>query len=94
MNASNALALYFAALLACSTAGAAAEEAWPSHSDRRHPQHHYRAATVHRLPSARAPSEGTANYQAPVARLLVTNDSDGMSRDPEDCNKGCLGSSE
>jgi hypothetical protein len=27
-------------------------------------------------------------------RPLVTNDSDGLSRDPEDCNKGCLDSSE
>jgi hypothetical protein len=94
MNASNALALCFAASLACSTSGAAAEEAWPSHPDRRHPQHHYRAVTSHRLPPARTPSQGAAIYERPVARPLVTNDSDGMSRDPEDCNKGCLGSSE
>ena len=24
----------------------------------------------------------------------VTNDSDGLSRDPEDCNKGCLGNTQ
>lgn len=27
-------------------------------------------------------------------RPIVTNDSDGLSRDPEECNKGCLDSSE
>ena len=94
MNVSNALALCFAASLACWTGSASADEAWPSHPDRRHPQHHFRAATTHRQPLARAPSQGAATSERPVARPLVTNDSDGMSRDPEDCNKGCLGSSE
>jgi hypothetical protein len=94
MNASNAFAVCFAASLACSTASTAAEEARPSHPDRRPPQHHFRATSAHRLPLARAPSEGAAIYERPVARPLVTNDSDGMSRNPEDCNKGCLGSSE
>jgi hypothetical protein len=88
MNASNVLAVCFAASLACSTASAAAEEAWP------HPQHHFRAATARRLPLSRATSQVPAIYERPVARPLVTKDSDGMSRDPEDCNKGCLGSSE
>jgi hypothetical protein len=32
--------------------------------------------------------------ERPVPRPLVTKDSEGLTRDPEDCNRGCLDSSE
>jgi hypothetical protein len=84
MNVSNALALSFAVSLACSAACDAAEDPSPSHAVRRHPHQHHQVTTARRLLAAQAPS----------LEPFVINDSDGMSRDPGDCNKGCLDSSE
>jgi hypothetical protein len=94
MNVSRALALAFAVSLVGSLYRVAAHGSLYSHHDPRRPDFHRRATAAHPISPARAPSQGASIHERPVARPLVTNDSDDMSRDPEDCNKGCLGSSE
>jgi len=92
MKTSIALALVFAASLAGASPSSAIEAASPLRSHRHHV--HQRVATTRSPAATRAPAQGPRTLERAVARPLVTNDSDGMSRDPEDCNKGCLDSSE
>jgi hypothetical protein len=61
---------------------------------------HHRRYFHHRIPADRgsvgttAVAPGVPSVAKPAASLPVQNDSDGLSRDPEDCNKGCLDSSD
>ncbi|HTZ67832.1 MAG TPA: hypothetical protein VMB83_10270 [Roseiarcus sp.] len=59
-----------------------------------HPFHHHHRAH-HRVPAAREAVQAPAAQPAPAAARPsasppVQNDSDGLSRDPEDCMKGCV----
>ena len=57
-----------------------------------HVHHRHHAASAHKT----APELATAApaEAKPVPRTAVQNNSDGLSTDPEDCNKGCLGDTE
>jgi hypothetical protein len=81
MNAVPTFALSF--LLSCFV-GCLAAETTQSRLDRNHKHHHQHASTARRPP--------VVIFEEPAARPVITNDSDGLSRDPEDCNKGCVGS--
>src|SRR4029077_14250807 len=93
MNSLNALALAFAASIAGSPVSGAGQGPPHPYTDQRHMHLHRRAAAAPRLGPTQTLSHGTPTLQRSTARPLVTNDSDGLSRNPEDCNKGCLDSS-
>jgi hypothetical protein len=61
----------------------AAPATHPNHNLHRH--HHRIPAAAARPPAAPAPTAARPAVSPPVQ-----NDSDGLSRDPEDCNMGCL----
>jgi hypothetical protein len=93
MSASSALALAFAGLLVCVPDGSAAQGFSYSHPDR--PRLHQRAtAGASKAPATRTSAQGAPILERSVPRPFVTNNSDGLSRDPEDCNNGCLDSTE
>jgi hypothetical protein len=94
MNSSNALAIAIAASIACLPVSDAIGSPSNSHSDQRHLHLHRQAPAALPASGTQTPSLGTPAFQEPAARPLVTNDSDGLSRDPEDCNRGCLDSAE
>jgi hypothetical protein len=48
------------------------------------------ALAVLREDAAVSTAQGAPTLPKPVAPPAVENDSDGLSRDPEDCMKGCL----
>ena len=87
------LAIGFAISLASQLAANAADVGKPADS-------HHRPYVHHRIPAVRgsvattAVAPGVPAAAKPAASLPVHNDSDGLSRDPENCNKGCLDSSE
>ena len=87
------LAIGFAISMASQLAANAADVGKPADS-------HHRPYVHHRIPAVRgsvattAVAPGVPAVAKPAASLPVHNDSDGLSRDPEDCNKGCLDSSE
>ena len=93
LKARNYLAIGFAISLASQFAADAADVGKPADS-------HHRPYVHHRIPAVRgsvattAVAPGVTAVAKPAASLPVRNDSDGLSRDPEDCNKGCLDSSE
>ena len=93
LKARNSLAIGFAISLASQFAADAADFGKPAD-----PYHH--RYVHHRIPAVRgsvattAVAPGVTAVAKPAASLPVRNDSDGLSRDPEDCNKGCLDSSE
>ncbi len=94
MGARNALAIGLAMLLASDFTASATEYAIKSAYSHGHRYVH------HRVPAARdadrtrtaAPSVSAVPGAAPSSP--VSNDRDGLSRDPEDCNMGCLDNSE
>jgi hypothetical protein len=93
MKRSSTFALAFAISLAGPIAAYAAEEsATPSH----HYPHrvHHRHVTTQKAVPPRSTAHSAPALAKPVAPPAVQNDSDGLSRDPEDCNKGCLGNAE
>ena len=54
----------------------------------RHHVHHHRYATTH--PEVTAGVPAAASVAKPVAPPAVQIDSDGLSRNGDDCNMGCL----
>jgi len=94
MNSSNALAITFAAFIGCLPVSGAARDPPQSHSGQKHLHLHRQAPTARPPSGMQTPSLGMPTFQKPATRPLVTNDSDGLSRDPEDCNRGCLDSAE
>jgi len=90
VRARNSLTIGFVISLASHFAANATEPVKPA--DARHP--HY----VHRHgPAARGAAKVVAPPASDFAKpatLPVQNNSDGLSRDPEDCNTGCLDSVE
>ena len=93
MGARNALAIGLAISLASQFAADATDVGKPADP-------HHRRNIHHRIPAVRgsvgttAVAPGVPAVAKPAASLPVQNDSDGLSRDPENCNKGCLDSSE
>jgi hypothetical protein len=93
LKARNSLAIGFAISLASQYAADAADFGKPVDP-------HHRRYVHHRIPAVRGSvattvvAPGVTAVAKPAASLPVRNDSDGLSRDPEDCNKGCLDSSE
>ena len=92
MKTSATVALTFAALLSASLAASAQTGQPAVHRHHRvHHHHHYVAA---RLPAPAEPVESappqTNKMFSPYAHP-GDGDSDGLSRDPDDCNKGCIG---
>ena len=94
LKARYSLAIGFAISLASQFAADAAEDLGKPADP------HHRRYVHHRIPAVRGSVATTAVVPGvpaaakPAASLPVRNDSDGLSRDPEDCNKGCLDSSE
>ena len=88
------LAIGFAISLASQFAADAAEDVGKPADP------HHRRYVHHRIPAVRgsvattAVAPGVPAVAKPAASLPVQNDSDGLSCDPEDCNKGCLDSTE
>ena len=87
------LAIGFAISLASQLAANAADIGKPADSYHR-PYVHHRIPAVRGSVATTVVAPGVPAAAKPTASLPVRNDSDGLSRDPEDCNKGCLGSSE
>ena len=89
MNRSTALALAFAFSLADPHAAFAVEEnvSQVHHHYRVH--HHHHATTNSPAVAAESAPHGARALAKPLAPTTVNNDSDGLSRDGEDCNKGC-----
>jgi hypothetical protein len=94
VNVSNALALAFAASLVCSVNSAAAQRLLHSHPERHHPRLHQRSTAAHQGSATQTLTQEAPPVERSSPRPLITNDSDGLSRAPEDCNTGCLDSSE
>jgi len=93
MNSSNALALAFAASIACLPVSGAAEGLSHWRPDQRHP-HFHRRATAPQLSPTQTLSQGAPTHQQSTDHPLVRHDSDGLSRNPENCNLGCIDSAE
>jgi hypothetical protein len=62
-----------------------------SHRDIHHVRH--RASAAHEAAPAGTAAQSAPVVARPAVQPLVRDDSDGLSRDPEDCNMGCLDSS-
>jgi hypothetical protein len=94
MKRCTACALAFAIWLAGPLAGFAAEKSvTPAH--RHHHYHVHRHDGAARTPvAAGSPAQGAPTLANPVPPPAVQNDSDGLSRDGEDCNMGCLDNTE
>lgn len=90
VRARNSLAIGFVISLASNFAANAMEPVKPAGARHRH--HDVRR----HIPAARGAARVVAPPVSAVARpspsLPVQNNSDGLSRDPEDCNTGCLDS--
>jgi hypothetical protein len=61
--------------------------------------YHHHPRVHHRVPAARNAVAGPVAQPSPTAARPpvsppVQNDSDGLSRDPEDCMLGCIGTTE
>ena len=89
MNAAASFA--FAILLAGASLADATESAAPA----THPYHHvhprhHRGPAAPNTAAARPPAAPAPTAAKPGVSPPVPNDSDGLSRDPEDCNMGCL----
>ena len=91
MNRPSALALAFAFSLAGPHAAFAVEEnvSQVHHHYRVH-HHHHHATTNPPAVAAESAPHGAPALAKPLSPTTVNNDSDGLSRDNEDCNKGCL----
>jgi len=85
MKRSNTFALAFVVSLAGPIAAYAAEQSATPVHHHHYPVHHHMKA---------APAASTAQSAPTLAKSVtppaVQNDSDGLSRDPEDCMMGCL----
>ena len=96
MKTSYVSGFVFAMALAGGLAASAA--ATEEYAPAAHPYRHHRVH--HRIPAVRDSVVPAPPAAASLARPAVPhaprieNDSDGLSRDPEDCNMGCLDNTE
>ena len=89
MKRSRTLAVAFAISLAGPNAAYATEEnATPAHHHRYPVRHHHVAA--HKSVPAASTAQSAPTLAKPATAPAVQHDSDGLSRDPEDCMMGCL----
>ena len=89
MKRSNTFALAFAVSLAGPIAAYAAEEsATPVHHY--HYRVHHRHVTTQKTVPPVSTAQSAPTLAKPITPPAVQNDSDGLSRDPEDCMMGCL----
>jgi hypothetical protein len=93
MNRSTALALAFGFSLAGSHAAFAVEEN-VSQVHHHYRVHHHHHATTNPPVAAESARHGAPALAKPLAPTTVNNDSDGLSRDGDDCNEGCLDNTE
>jgi hypothetical protein len=94
LKARNSLAIGVAILLASHFAAYAAEDVGKP-ADRHHRRYvHHRIPAVRGAAATTAVAPGVPAVAKPAASLPVHNDSDGLSRNPDDCNKGCLDNSQ
>ncbi len=82
------MALVFAMALAGSIKAYATEKS-RTPVPRYHHVHH-RQVAAHKSVPAGSTAQSAPTPAKPVAPPAVQNDSDGLSRDPEDCMMGCL----
>ena len=94
LKARDSLAIGFAIALASQFAADAADLGKPADPHHRRYVHHRIPAVRGSVATTAVAAPGVPAATKPAASLPVRNDSDGLSRDPEDCNKGCLDSSE
>ena len=87
VNVSSALALAFIALLACLPDCGAAQGLSYSHPHRHGPRLHQRATAAHQGSATRTPAQEAPMLKRSVPAPRVTNDSDGLSRDPRTATK-------
>lgn len=97
MKTSATIALTFAALLSASLAASAqTEQPTVRRHHRVHQHHHYVAPSA--VPGAVAQQPGAVESGPPQTGQMFRpyahpgeGDDDGLSRDPDDCMKGCIG---
>jgi hypothetical protein len=94
MNRSTALALAFVFSLAGPQAAFAVEENVSQVHHHRVHHHRHHATTDPPAVAAESAPHGAPTLAKPLAPTTVNNDSDGLSRDGDDCNKGCLDNTE
>ena len=87
MTRSRSLAFVLAVALAAPSAALAQEPVKPVHTHHHHPAH--RGATVQQPVPAPTPESAGSMFK-PYAHP-GDGDDDGISRDPDDCMKGCIG---
>ena len=95
MRLSATAALALGVVLAAATAASAYVDATPIHKHRLHAHHGYRSVQTEKTESsstARIPAEPAPSFFPHIApNLRGQGDTDGLSRNPDDCNKGCIG---
>jgi hypothetical protein len=94
VKARNCLALGFAIALASGFGANAGQDARKAAGPHYYHYVHRRIPAVPEGDAARTDAPRVSGVPRPAPYLPVQNDSDGLSRDPEDCNKGCLDSVE
>jgi hypothetical protein len=62
----------------------------PTHPYRHVHCHHHRGPAAPNTATARPPAAPAPAAARPAISPPVQNESDGLSRDPEDCNMGCV----
>jgi hypothetical protein len=94
MSPSRILFLAFAISLSCLPHANATDRLVGSpHSHRGIHHVRHRAPATHEASAPGMAAEDAPVITRPAVRPLVRDDSDGLSRDPKDCNMGCLDSS-
>lgn len=94
MGARNALAIGLAMLLASDFTARATEYAIKSADPYRHRHVHHRAPAARDADRTRTAAPPVSAVPGAALSSPVPNDRDGLSRNPEDCNMGCLDNSE
>ena len=89
MRASATAALAVGVILAAPIAANAYDSATPTYKHRVHADHAYRSTQTEKIEpgSTAAPSFFPTIAPYPPGQ----GDTDGLSRNPDDCNKGCIG---
>ncbi len=93
MGARTALAISLAISLASDFTASATEYPIKAADPHHHRYVHHRVPAVRDADRTRAAAPSVSAVPGAARSSPVRNDSDGLSRDPEDCNKGCLDSS-
>lgn len=95
MRLSAAAALAFSVILAAPIAANAHEGTTSIHKHRSHTHHAYKAVQTEKIgpgSAAQSPAEPAPSFFPHIApNLRGQSDTDGLSRNPDDCNKGCVG---